>query len=301
MSLTASASSSRAALLVATSESSQAEPQEAAVASPIVLDLTQDEPADETAEEDHVLIGSCSYTVVGIRYYQGVAHPGEFVDLKREPSNPYDRNAIRVDNMRGEKVGHIKKEQASILAPIMDSADREGLKLEGIIPSRGNQFQLPLSLKFYAVAHAEQVRERAASLIRTLNSAFRGRFGFKLRHQPPGSEQSGRAAASAPEVETKKLNWQAQAQELDDIFEKQSKQQLLNLPEISFPPELTTTLLDYQKKGVRWLVKQESNSNTVPFFKEVTEKGRKVRFSFRFCVDTIDILVLQYYSPDSLA
>jgi SWI/SNF-related matrix-associated actin-dependent regulator of chromatin subfamily A3 len=42
------------------------------------------------------------------RYYSGVAHPGEFVTLIREPNNPYDRNAIRVDNLRGEKVGHVK-------------------------------------------------------------------------------------------------------------------------------------------------------------------------------------------------
>jgi len=35
----------------------------------------------------------------------GVAHPGEYVTLVREPHNSYDRNAIRVDNCSGEKVG----------------------------------------------------------------------------------------------------------------------------------------------------------------------------------------------------
>eukprot|EP00170_Pyropia_yezoensis_P001465 contig_6460_g1469 len=34
-----------------------------------------------------------------MRYYQGVVHQGEWVELVREPSNPYDANAIRVENM----------------------------------------------------------------------------------------------------------------------------------------------------------------------------------------------------------
>lgn len=36
---------------------------------------------------------------------RGVAHQGEFVDLVREPNNPYDRNAIRVDNLSHQQVG----------------------------------------------------------------------------------------------------------------------------------------------------------------------------------------------------
>ncbi|CAN0544148.1 unnamed protein product, partial [Ectocarpus sp. 8 AP-2014] len=36
---------------------------------------------------------------------RGVAHLGEFVDLVREPNNPYDRNAIRVDNLTRQQVG----------------------------------------------------------------------------------------------------------------------------------------------------------------------------------------------------
>ena len=44
----------------------------------------------------------------------------EYVNLIREPQNLYDRNAIRVDNLQHIKVGHIKKQQAAILAPFMD-------------------------------------------------------------------------------------------------------------------------------------------------------------------------------------
>lgn len=42
---------------------------------------------------------------------RGVAHRGEFVDLVREPNNPYDRNAIRVDNLARQQVGWVSKER----------------------------------------------------------------------------------------------------------------------------------------------------------------------------------------------
>lgn len=38
-------------------------------------------------------------------WHRGVAHLGEYVDLIREPRNPYDRNAIRVDNLSSQQVG----------------------------------------------------------------------------------------------------------------------------------------------------------------------------------------------------
>ena len=66
--------------------------------------------------------------IVGMRHYSGVVRDGEEVELLRrasllrapglrsgrrpcpsrfrEPGNPYDRNAIRVNNSRGEQVGN---------------------------------------------------------------------------------------------------------------------------------------------------------------------------------------------------
>ena len=88
------------------------------------------------------------------RFYDGTAHAGEYINIVREPHNPYDGNAIRVDNLQGEKVGHIKRELAAILAPFMDkyssfndssSNDNSknatvtiGLSLTGTIPYPGD-------------------------------------------------------------------------------------------------------------------------------------------------------------------
>ena len=48
-------------------------------------DVTEDE--EDEQELPDVLVGRGEYQIVGIRYYTGVAHPGEFVVLVREPRN----------------------------------------------------------------------------------------------------------------------------------------------------------------------------------------------------------------------
>lgn len=45
---------------------------------------------------------------------------GELVELRRNPDNPYDSNAIEVFNSLSESLGHIPSEHASILAPGLD-------------------------------------------------------------------------------------------------------------------------------------------------------------------------------------
>ena len=50
------------------------------------------------------------------------------VAMVREPHNPYDCNAIKINNVDGIQVGHIKRELARPLAHIVD----KGLaRLEG--------------------------------------------------------------------------------------------------------------------------------------------------------------------------
>ena len=49
--------------------------------------IDSDSEDDEEQELPDVLVGQGEYQIVGIRYYAGVAHPGEFVVLVREPRN----------------------------------------------------------------------------------------------------------------------------------------------------------------------------------------------------------------------
>lgn len=82
--------------------------------------LTQD--FDDNVYESYELYGILETKIVGIRYYNGVATVGEYVTVRREPSNLYDSNAIRIDNVFGTQVGHIPRTVASKLASMMVSA-----------------------------------------------------------------------------------------------------------------------------------------------------------------------------------
>jgi hypothetical protein len=60
--------------------------------------------------------------VVGCHYHAGVGdvHPGMDLVLVREPSNPHDRNAVRVQTLSGTSLGHLSRDDAMLLAPIID-------------------------------------------------------------------------------------------------------------------------------------------------------------------------------------
>jgi SWI/SNF-related matrix-associated actin-dependent regulator of chromatin subfamily A3 len=80
-----------------------------------IIDLTQD--VDEGF--GWLCIGAINGKIVGIRYYDGYATMGEQVMVKREPGNPYDSNAIRVNNVHGTQIGHLPRNLAAKLAPYM--------------------------------------------------------------------------------------------------------------------------------------------------------------------------------------
>lgn len=65
------------------------------------------------------LLGILDTKIVGVQYYTGHATPGEYVIVRREPSNPYDSNALRVENVQRDQIGHIPKTMASKLAKYM--------------------------------------------------------------------------------------------------------------------------------------------------------------------------------------
>ncbi|KAG6294183.1 hypothetical protein E4U09_002707 [Claviceps aff. purpurea] len=81
-----------------------------------VLDLTQDD--DGPARE---LYGVFNGKIVGIQYYKGQASPGEVVLCHREPENQYDRNAIRVDNVMSQQIGHLPRQIVQKLAKYVAS------------------------------------------------------------------------------------------------------------------------------------------------------------------------------------
>ena len=64
-------------------------------------------------------LGILDTKIVGVQYYTGHATPGEHVIVRREPQNPYDTNALRVENVQRDQIGHIPRAMASKLAKYM--------------------------------------------------------------------------------------------------------------------------------------------------------------------------------------
>eukprot|EP00978_Attheya_sp_CCMP212_P013372 scaffold33647_cov49-Attheya_sp.AAC.2 len=229
-------------------------------------------------EEELSFLGAVHVTIVGIRYYDGCAHPGEFVSLHREPNNPYDRNAIRVENMNDQKVGHIKKEQAAALAPLMDSSlQSRTLQIDGTIPYKGNAYTIPVRIDFRAPG-----ADIDASLLLRLTNKFKAhRIPFSRDQQQESTDSRSSAASATPTVQKKTLDWRTQQKDLDDMFETQTKEQLANLPEIQMPSQFCNMeLFPHQTIGIRWLVHRETATNIpVPFYKQTKEKGKQVWLS----------------------
>lgn len=136
--------------VAAASSSSQAQASTSQATSTQGDNENEEEDYESEPEED-VLILSTRTQVVGIQHYRGVVGIGEQVTLVREPNNPYDRNAVRVLNIRNIQVGHIPATVASRLAPLMD---RELLRVEGEMLDgtlqRASAFKLNIELSFYA-------------------------------------------------------------------------------------------------------------------------------------------------------
>ena len=59
---------------------------------------------DGATNETFERYGTIQTKIVGLRYYNGHATVGEHVVVRREPSNRYDSNAIRVDNVQRAQV-----------------------------------------------------------------------------------------------------------------------------------------------------------------------------------------------------
>ncbi|KAI9660230.1 MAG: hypothetical protein M1831_003537 [Alyxoria varia] len=104
---------------------------------------------DDNMYQSYQLYGILHTKAVGCRYYSGFATKGEFVLIRREPSNPYDSNAIRIDNCDRKQIGHIPRGMAAKLARFLDS---QSLIAEGRLSDVIGAFDAPIELKLYGTS-----------------------------------------------------------------------------------------------------------------------------------------------------
>ena len=160
--------------------------------------------------------------IVGTQYYPGEAHQGEYVKLIREPHNPYDRNAVKVCNMQGQQVGHIKREIAAILSPLMRRMPE--LRCDATIPRPAkNAYTIPIQIDFYGPDATQ------ASYVEGRFSYFVKASAKKKKAPPKLPEAAATASQQQVTVQTKKLDWKSQQQQLDDMFNKVRSYCILSL------------------------------------------------------------------------
>ncbi|KAF9881739.1 hypothetical protein CkaCkLH20_00885 [Colletotrichum karsti] len=231
-----------------------------------LIDLTQapDGPQLE-------LYGNLDTKIVGVRYYNGYASQGEVVVCLREPSNPYDRNAIRVCNVMGDQIGHIPRKVAEKLAPYVDNED---IALEGTLTGEKGQFDCPVRLHIFGPSNKEerlQLEDRlkkdkllkATELKKTKAEAEAQRkmLGIKNAHSTVGL--SGPAAPPEPEVSLEQLTQASQAMQAQSRGDAVKslvidEETLAAMPMAEQPAVLEAQLLPYQLQGLAWMASKEN-------------------------------------------
>ena len=105
------------------------------------------------------LLGEIQTRIAGMQYYDATIHPGEQVNLEREPENRHDSHSIRVENGRFELVGHLPRKIVAWLAPLVDSGY---VRLDGCVPRDAEPIpkytsSLPLKLTIFLSSRAQHL------------------------------------------------------------------------------------------------------------------------------------------------
>ncbi|TAQ88339.1 hypothetical protein B7494_g3355 [Chlorociboria aeruginascens] len=216
------------------------------------------------------IVGVIDTKIVGVRYYTGHASLGEAVLIKREPSNQYDSNAIRIDNVQGNQIGHIPKVLAEKLAGFLD---RNQIILEGNLSGEKGYYDCPIHLKVFGPVAPEALQvleDRMKSNHVPIKKPRASKPSKKVPLPPTGrrelgfqsSQPAGSRQASQPELDLQYFVNNAQSFRPRDI-EKLAEQwgvpeeTLANMPMADQPKGLALALLPYQRQGLAWMLLQE--------------------------------------------
>jgi rubrerythrin len=230
--------------------------------------------------------------------------------------------------MKGQQVGHIKKEAAAKLAPLLDQM--KNMTTDATIPNQGTSVSMPVTISLLTTSSRPlsnfELEPIYSTIIGSLSHYFhKAKKPPKLSHVTPSPTEMNRAPlqalttglaniasasgedqkpkahedTSSPdrdrgpslkaltagltekdaelEVEMTNVDWADAHEELDQMFDQQTKNRLEQLPDYAMPPQLQNLeLFDYQKDGIRWLIHQERNESAIsPFVKEIFQNGTK--------------------------
>ncbi|TKA27402.1 hypothetical protein B0A50_05014 [Salinomyces thailandicus] len=233
-----------------------------------------------TENDDLRLYGDLPTKIVGVQHYRGMASPGEHILMRREPGNPYDSNAIRVDNVAGQQIGHIPRRVAQKLARYMDN---RWILADGRLAGSIGAFDCPLTVNLYGPDPQSQAgkdlvekmkidklptQRQAREERQRLAEARKVAAGAGKGGKKPGSNRSSEYAnLSAPGTGSQPI--------MDDLLEASQRfnprsaesatdqyglqeEALEGMPKASKPASIKTEMLPYQLQALRWLLDQET-------------------------------------------
>jgi SWI/SNF-related matrix-associated actin-dependent regulator of chromatin subfamily A3 len=251
------------------------------------IDLTTD--VDDDVYENYQLYGVLNTKIVGVRFYNGHANVGEYVRVRREPRNPYDSNALRIDNCMGVQIGHIGRAVAAKLAPLMDSNE---LLLEGALTGPKAFYDCPIGLKMFGtndpVASAQLKQKMQGLRLPVIELSKSERERKQREKQQAARDKAAKALLKTgnrvvdydePTNRYANLSTAGSASEptenLDQVlsgtaaFNPRDVQDAVNkfiagesvlevMPFADQPHQLCTQMLPYQRQGLQWMLQKEN-------------------------------------------
>lgn len=212
--------------------------------------------------------------------------------VRREPCNPYDRNAIRIDNVRRHQIGHIGRDIAAKLAEFMDSGE---LVLEGALTGIKGEFKCPIGLKLFGTTDREKMwdlRSRMLANNLPVKELDKTEAARQKRQRELEKQQKARDKAAAKMAKSGNVVYDNEgpnrysnlgtdgdgtnpAQDIGDLLSgtatfnprevqkavsklAQSEDDLAKMEMADQPDQLSTKLLPYQRQGLKWMLEHES-------------------------------------------
>ncbi|KAI0204912.1 SNF2 family N-terminal domain-containing protein [Astrocystis sublimbata] len=246
--------------------------------------------ADDPESSPLELYGTMDNKIVGVRFYNGIVTPGESILCIREPGNPYDRNAVRINNIMGNQIGHLSRHFAQKLAPYMDKGD---LVLDGVLNGYKGEFDCPIRLYFYGTSDPRarldlEARLKSDKLLKATElKSTRAEAEAQralAREAKNGSSNLGLGTSdrsqSRQEVEvieilddSEAIDFRADPGALDVL--NMDEATLSAMPAAAQPDAIKSKLLFHQLQGLAWMVSKEDPQLPAPDSKDVVQLWKR--------------------------
>jgi SWI/SNF-related matrix-associated actin-dependent regulator of chromatin subfamily A3 len=269
---------------------------------------TQEELEQEQREQQEQPVQICKVysNIVGKRFYNETLNDAEIVYLVREPRNPYDSNAIKVESRNHQQVGHISAASAypnmaaclSVIADYKVQPCNAGGSLEAV--SIAGQNSMYTSVCEITVVSNPAHRDAIIKHLKRCNVGFldlkdmsvHGQFkDLRGQRNAVRIETIGTLAAAAPasSATSTPSNYQQLSQDevlksLDALWDLQETEldSLARTFDVNtyaaMQRKFRTQLFLHQLQGLAWMLDREVVKSKVipPFYEEVVVQGGAV-------------------------